>query len=504
VEHRTPIRIMKFIVPLLASGLAAAEAAPAASKCTLENCILKSKLAASGPGHLDGVKFFAQLNKDGKDMRKDCPFGGGDDEPEPSKQEYLKYMKGLDKVADMPIEQRRAYAQQMQDKWLQESEEPASKEPRVDVTKPGVHAVNSSTWRELRRANKFDFLITFYAPWCPHCKHFVLGDNAPINALSNRLEKAGGPKVVTFDMTASTPPLSIESVPTIYLFKKTGEAIRCEEDQGNPEALMAFALDRPKPPPAAAALIEKTVKPHSADNTVPAWKCNLENCALKSPLATAGPGFLDGVKFFATGSDGKDTRRGCPFGGGPDEPEPSKKEYMKYMNGLDRVGDMTREERVAYAQANEERWMEESEEPEIKEPRIDVTKPGPEALNSTTWAELRNKNAFDFLITFYAPWCPHCKAFVLGENAPINALSDSIDKANGPKVVTFDITADDSPLNVDAVPTVFLFRRDGQAIQFEGNPHDLDSTLAFALDNATPKKQKQEALVVKHLRAPAH
>jgi len=182
---------MQLLAAIVACGAVAA-AAHSRGTCPLKNCALKSRLASAGPGFADGVRFFA------KDAREACPFAD-DNEPEPSKKEYLKYMKALGKVAEMPPHERRAYAQRMQDKWLAESEEPVAKEPRVDVTKPGVEFVNSTTWRELRHANKFDFLITFYAPWCPHCKAFVTDKNAPLKALSASLEKAGGPKVVAFD-----------------------------------------------------------------------------------------------------------------------------------------------------------------------------------------------------------------------------------------------------------------------------------------------------------------
>jgi len=152
-------------------------------------------------------------------------------------------MKGLSKVGDMSPEQRRAYAQQMAAKWEHEAinKKEVTKAPTVDVTKPGVEAVNYTTWSELRKANKYDFLITFYAPWCPYCKKFVLDQNAPINTLGAGLEKKGL-YAVKYDMVASDAPISLDGVPTVYLFKRTGEAIQYEGDAFDLEKLKTWAF----------------------------------------------------------------------------------------------------------------------------------------------------------------------------------------------------------------------------------------------------------------------
>lgn len=461
--------------------------------CALKNCALKSALAKEGPGFQDGVRFFS-ISKNGKDARQSCPFGG-DDGPEPSKKEYLRYMRGLDKVADMNPEERRAYALKHQQEWMENADaERKIAKPSVDIAKPGVEAVNSTTWTELRHANEYDILVTFYAPWCPHCKVFVTSENAPINALGASLEKAKGPKVVKFDITGSSPPgqLGIDSVPTIYLFKKSGEAIEFEGDFHNAEALMAFALGKPASAPTAHGLLQKSP---------PSSKCPLKNCLLKSPLANAGPAFPDGVHFFAIGNNGKDAREACPFGGGPDEPEPTQKEYNKYMKALAKVGDMNHAERRAWARANADAAYDVPAKPKkIKDPTVDLSKPGVHAVNGTTWSELRQANKYNMLITFYAPWCPHCKAFVKGANAPIKALSESLEKVGGPKVVTFDVVADEPPLIMEAVPTVYLFKTNGQAIPFEEDPHNLEALMAFALDKPAPKQALVAKEVTRHLR----
>jgi thiol-disulfide isomerase/thioredoxin len=524
---------MKLIVAALALAVAAADASSVPSwACALKNCALKSPLALEGPGFPDGVRFFA-AGSSVKDTRAACPFGG-DDGPEATKEEYMKYMKGLSKVGDMNSEQRRAYAIANQERWLnEEAPERKIKAPTVDISKPGVEAVNSTEWSELRQANKFDMLITFYAPWCPHCKAFVLGDNAPLKALNERLEKVEGPKVVSFDIEKSTPPISIDAVPTIYLFKKTGEAIPYNEDPHNLAALLSWSVDHMSAPAKATeSLVAKKVAQHTAPivphilpatvavngptgplhHDIPAWACPLKNCALKSATAMEGPGFQDGVRFFAMGSDGKDSRSACPFGG-EDGPEPSKKEYLKYMRAMSKVGDMSPEERRAYAIANQDKWLNE-EEPtrKVGKPSVDIAKPGVESVNETSWSELRKANKFDMLITFYAAWCPHCKALVLAEYAPIKALSASLEKVDGAKVVTFDIDKSEPPITINSVPTIYLFKKTGEAIEFEGNPHEVESLMKWAVDNQsrapppTTESLAKESLVAKqtvqHLRKP--
>lgn len=252
-----------------------------------------------------------------------------------------------------------------------------------------------------------------------------------------------------------------------------------------------------------AGPVAKTVSEHSAKRAITAWQCPLTNCMLKSSLAKAGPAFADGVRFFSAGKDGKDARTVCPFGGDDDGPEVTTKEYLKYMKAMDKIGDMTSEQRRAYA------WEHRNDhinapvvEEKIKEPTIDVTKPGVHAVNSTTWSELRKANKFNFLITFYAPWCPHCKKFVTGKNAPVKAFSASLEKMkiDVPKVVTFDMIADTPPLIIDAVPTIYLFKTNGEALTFDGDGHDLEALMKFALQK--PAAALVAKKTVKHLRKP--
>jgi thiol-disulfide isomerase/thioredoxin len=206
-----------------------------------------------------------------KSTQEKCPFGGGDDDPPPTKKEYLKYMRGLSKVGNMDAAQRREWAikeaarmQYEVENGLDDSKEPEDKEPTVDITAPGVESVNRTTLSEIRNANKHDLLVTFYAPWCPHCKEFVTSANAPIKALSASLETKKGPRVITFDITATDAPeaLDVTSVPTVFLIKTTGEAIEYKQNPHDLPLLMSFALGDPLPAPKASALIAKPVSQH--------------------------------------------------------------------------------------------------------------------------------------------------------------------------------------------------------------------------------------------------
>lgn len=268
----------------------------------------------------------------------------------------------------------------------------------------------------------------------------------------------------------------------------------------------------------------------------PPWACALKRCVLKSALASAGPSFANIVEFKAMGAQQKNAQEQCPFGG-DDGPPPSEKEYKKYMTGLDKIGDMNPAERRAWAakvaaaakmQTSDEieraemraqerhqadlRVMEAKDRAQIN-PSVDVSAPGVEAVNEAALDELRKKKAYDILVTFYAPWCPHCKAFVTNENAPIAALSASLEKSNGPKVVTFDVTASNIPsdVKVDSVPAIYLFRKTGLPIAFNEDPHDLKRLTAFALGDApTPtvllatsaRRHVVRKLAKKRLRGP--
>eukprot|EP00429_Kryptoperidinium_foliaceum_P107472 CAMPEP_0176261390 /NCGR_PEP_ID=MMETSP0121_2-20121125/40073_1 /TAXON_ID=160619 /ORGANISM="Kryptoperidinium foliaceum, Strain CCMP 1326" /LENGTH=193 /DNA_ID=CAMNT_0017601329 /DNA_START=63 /DNA_END=644 /DNA_ORIENTATION=+ len=97
------------------------------------------------------------------------------------------------------------------------------------------------------------------------------------------------------------------------------------------------------------------------------------------------------------------------------------------------------------------------------------------------------------LVTFYAPWCGHCKHFVLSdghgnaEKAPLELLNKDIRAAKGPTVVKFDVTASQPPsvFQVQFVPMIVLLKAGGSYEVFKANPNDLESLKTFALGAAT-------------------
>lgn len=108
-------------------------------------------------------------------------------------------------------------------------------------------------------------------------------------------------------------------------------------------------------------------------------------------------------------------------------------------------------------------------------------------VNSESLKELM-KAKKDLLVVFYAPWCGHCKTFVMHddqgnpEKAPLELLSKEFQAANGPTVVKFDVQADNNvqPFDVEFIPTVYLVTSSGETKKFEGDPHSFQSLKDFA------------------------
>lgn len=109
-----------------------------------------------------------------------------------------------------------------------------------------VLAVDEKSLTELVFKHEDDLLIAFYAPWCPHCKTFVLDkeNGPPIETLSRDLADESGPRVVKFDTTKSNPPAAfkVEFIPTVYMVSKSGLSTKYGQDPGDLKTLKAFAI----------------------------------------------------------------------------------------------------------------------------------------------------------------------------------------------------------------------------------------------------------------------
>merc|ERR1719399_2228370 len=119
---------------------------------------------------------------------------------------------------------------------------------------------------------------------------------------------------------------------------------------------------------------------------------------------------------------------------------------------------------------------------------LDSTASAAGAVSSLTRGQLTdliNKKKESLLIAFYAPWCPHCQRFVMGDGSPLTRLSNALTAKHGARVVKFDVKAQGSPpgFAVNAVPAVYLFNATtGQKTEYDHNPEDLGALESWVLN----------------------
>lgn len=326
-------------------------------------------------------------------------------------------MKELDQVGQMSPAERRAFALKNAEKWEKEAVEKADAreaqamkvKASVDVFEPGVELVNGQEWQELREENKYNLLITFYLPTCPYCKQFVLGEDAPLNAISNTLDHMDiGVKAVKMDVKAEDEPILLNSVPAVYLFTKEGLAI---EFEGN-------YLDK------------GAVKDWVAKQVSPKKTSFIEHASV--PVVQPTP--------------------------------------------------LNTSEKLVQAPASQQVCKMEHQI---------------ETLSSSQWNQLHSAKEHDYLMVFYAPWCSYSNAFSLSKFSPLKALKESLAKVNGPKVVQFDVHANIAPISVKSVPSVVMFRKTGEVIEYQGIPRNVQGLMTWALDSASPVEADDAAKGIK-------
>lgn len=104
----------------------------------------------------------------------------------------------------------------------------------------------------------------------------------------------------------------------------------------------------------------------------------------------------------------------------------------------------------------------------------------------------------DQLVVFYAPWCPHCQKFVLGneqgipEKAPLELLAKELEPHKDTlKVVRFDTQKHSSSIpegfEVQYIPTIYVAAADGTKTKFDGAP-TAEALTAFIKEHATATK----------------
>eukprot|EP00928_Gymnodinium_smaydae_P041861 TRINITY_DN28276_c0_g1_i1.p1 TRINITY_DN28276_c0_g1~~TRINITY_DN28276_c0_g1_i1.p1 ORF type:complete len:266 (-),score=54.21 TRINITY_DN28276_c0_g1_i1:93-827(-) len=216
-------------------------------------CAVKKRCPVSAPLQAKGVVGKVALHSfQGATASMDCPFGpDGDDKPltEKQKAQNSNFLKGLGDAADLlgvtdvSAAERAAAAKavvtatNVHEGALAKAD--SAKSPKSMIS------VDAQSLREL--VQEADVLVTFYAPWCPHCQAFLINEGAPLKGIAEEFSQMpGAPKVAVFDTAAHAVPsdLNVEFIPTVYLMKKNGDRIEFTKDPLEIAALKSFALGK--------------------------------------------------------------------------------------------------------------------------------------------------------------------------------------------------------------------------------------------------------------------
>jgi len=219
---------------------------------------------------------------------------------------------------------------------------------------------------------------------------------------------------------------------------------------------------------------------------VPAWACDSKD-------ETTNTGKLGAMLNFAMDDEGSEEQKAAAEKT-EDEAIAARKEAIMKKNKA------TPEEQAAYESAREElidltRKMQEAKakyavavEAMLQVPSVDGA-----AVSATL-----EKKEQDQLVVFYAPWCPHCQRFVLGneqgipDKAPLELLNKELEPHKDTlKVVRFDTQTNGKTIpegfEVQYIPTIYLAAADGTKHKYDGAP-DPAALKAFIKEHATATK----------------
>jgi thiol-disulfide isomerase/thioredoxin len=227
---------------------------------------------------------------------------------------------------------------------------------------------------------------------------------------------------------------------------------------------------------------------------IPPWACAVTKCTQKAvdeDVAREGPALNKKALLALRGAVTSQVL--CPFGDESGSKGATQQETVDFFDGFakayDKIHGITHDENEdAKVEKKEETKKEEIQDVvEKKEAKKEETTKAVagtvEKVDRDSFTKLFDAHDQDMLVVFYAPWCPHCKAFVLADNAPLDKLAQELAAEHGPKVVSFDTTSSPMPYGFTAnfIPTILHVRKDGKKEEFVEDPTEIERLKAFAL-----------------------